>query len=88
MENLPESRAMEHPFWCERDGCRERGWHVSRTLAARDGDREPVTVGLVQLTAPGAAPHLAVGPMLVSVRQAVVLRRFIGQLVEMAERSD
>jgi hypothetical protein len=92
MDILPD-HASEHPFWCTRNGCVERGWHASRPLTAGwPGDvTEPVTVQLVQLLAPNTEPSLTIftgstEPLTLTIRQARIVRRFLGRLVQLAER--
>jgi hypothetical protein len=93
---------LTHPLWCLRERCAERGWHASRPLVARQApDSDPlqaVTCRLIQLVGvDDVDPYVnltagtgggAAGPELVmSIQQARILKRFLGRLVEMAERA-
>jgi hypothetical protein len=89
----PHRSPDTHPLWCLRQGCTERGWHASRPLTAGQPDdlAEPVTVQLVQLVAPHTEPGLTIAtagtePLTLTIRQARILRRFLGRLVELATR--
>lgn len=85
---------LPHPIWCTREACDVRGWHGSRRLIAYSvgSPTEPIVCQLVQLVAIAAEPYITIGRdtdqtvMAVGIRQAVIVRRFLGRLTELAKR--
>ncbi|MCI4062452.1 hypothetical protein MRQ36_07705 [Micromonospora sp. R77] len=85
------------PRWCDRDDCRRRGRHRSRARYT-DTDRPEafvVDVALAQALHPAAEPmvHLtgvadgAAGSVVLSIRQARVLRYRLAHLLDVARAS-
>jgi hypothetical protein len=85
----------EHPHWCVGGNCNERGWHASRRLVvdlSGDGGAA-ANLRLVQLAVGDTEPFITLAgtndeaPALVlTIRQAKILRRFLARLAELAER--
>lgn len=81
---------LNHPRWCDRDGCRLRGRHRSRVRQVDTNRSEafPVGVGLVRALHPGAETmvHLsgAGATVVLSIGQARVLRYRLAHLLDLA----
>jgi hypothetical protein len=90
---VPTAAPIQHPPWCLRIDCADRGYHAGRALtAAAELGTDPVSVQLVQLLAPHTFPELlltagAVEAVPVTILQGRVLRRFLGRLVQQAQRT-
>jgi hypothetical protein len=85
----------EHPHWCERNNCSDRGWHASRrlTLDLSGDSGAAVNLRLVQITVGDSEPHITLAggggetpAIALTIRQARILRRFLARLAELAEQ--
>ncbi|WP_089155036.1 hypothetical protein [Micromonospora sp. NBS 11-29] len=79
---------LDHPRWCDRDGCRHRGQHRSRARQV-DVDRFVVGVGLVRALHPAAEPMVSLrsaegGALVLSIGQAKVLRHRLAHVLDLA----
>ena len=89
-----------HPSWCVGVGCQSRGWHASRPLVVTGTDNNGAAatmLRIVQLLG-DAEPHITLTgarvftagdeppALLLSLRQARTLRRFLLVLAQRAER--
>lgn len=91
---LAESDDLRHPRWCDRDDCRRRGQHRSRTRGVNTNRPEAfiVDVALVQALHPAAAPMVSLSgvdgdgaaSLLLSLGQARVLRYRLAHLLDVA----
>ncbi|WFE31911.1 hypothetical protein [Micromonospora sp. WMMD975] len=81
----------DHPRWCDRDGCRLRGQHRSRTRRTDPDQPAALGVGLVRALHPTGEPMVSLrgaeAGLLLSIGQARVLRYRLARLLDLAAAS-